>query len=127
MIKVKMGDLVRAEEVIRSICGERGKHLSVKTARHVGVVLANACEENLRAFHEMRNEIIKEYDNVNTDGVPEVPADKIEDFNEKIEAVFAEERDLLHVRQLADTELECLDLTPAEWRLIDWLVLPDTE
>lgn len=124
MLTVKMQDIVHSAEVIRDICGPRGKCLEPKTARYLGVTVGNAVEVTMRDFDNARNDIIKGYGCLNGDGVPEVPRDEYEDFNREIGALLEQSRDLLHLSPIAEEKLAPLALTPVEWRVLDWLIEP---
>lgn len=122
MLTVKMRNVVESAEVISKLVGERGKNLTPKVARYIGVLVVNAVGAAMNEFETERTKLIKEYGEQKEDGDYEVIKEKVPGFVRELDLILDQPRDLPHLYQLSEDDLASLHLTPAEWRILDWLV-----
>lgn len=127
MLTVKLKDILESAELLKDICGPRGRSLSPRTARNLASVVIPAVARAVDEFNGTRNNWIKEYGHKNAEGVPEVPVEKIEEFSAKVLDYLDSDYDVLHVKRLKAAELEGLaqPLSVAEWAALQWLWVDD--
>lgn len=124
MLTVTVREIVESAKLLQELTNTaRGKKFSARIGRYVGVHVFDAVGKVFTEFHKTRDELIKAYGHMNAGGIAEVPAEKVAEFSATIAVLLDEKRDLPNLYKVRESDLEAAELSPAEWRALNWLLL----
>lgn len=122
MIKTTNRALFDSHAVLKELAAERGRALSYRDSRYIGVRVLRAAGERLTELERDRLDILKEFGEEFEAGKFRFLPEHADHAKSLLDSLLDEAIELVNVDKLKPEQLEKANLSPGEWLALDWLI-----